>query len=64
MPDISDLLFKKVAQKFPVMNVIKGKEGDEHKGTVVERVIANHNVTLVIGISNVTIIKVEEIEDE
>ena len=64
MVEISDLLLKKVGQKFPVMNIIKGKEGDECKGTVQEREIANHMVTLVIGISNVTIIKVELIEED
>ncbi len=64
MIEITERLHKKVAQKFPVMNVIIGKEGDEYRGTVQERIIDKHNVTVVIGISNVTIIKAEPIEEE
>ena len=63
MPEISDLLLKKIGNSFPCMNVLIGKEGDEYRGTVQERIIAGHNVTLVIGTSNVTITKAEEVED-
>ncbi len=64
MIEITERLHKRVAQKFPVMNCIIGTEGDKRKGSVQERVIDKHNVTLVIGTSNVYIIKAEPIEEE
>jgi hypothetical protein len=63
MAEISDLLMKKIQQKFPVMNIIKGEKGGEYRGTLQEREIAGHKVTLVIGISNVIVINAEIIED-
>jgi hypothetical protein len=64
MANITERLHKRVANKFPVMNVIIGSEGDKHKGTVQEREIDKHMVTLVIGTSNVYIIKAEPVEEE
>ena len=64
MVEITERLHKKVSQKFPVMNVIIGKEGDEYKGSVVRRDIDGYRVTLVIGTSNVHIIDAEPIEED
>ena len=63
MAKITERLHKKIAQKFPVMNVIIGKKGDSEKGTIQEREIDKHMVTLVIGTSNVYIIKAEPVEE-
>lgn len=63
MAEITTKLHKQVAKKFPVMNVIIGSESDEHKGTKQVREIDGHNVTLIIGISNVYIIDAEELKD-
>lgn len=62
--NISDRLLKKIGQKFPVMNVIIGNSENGYTGVRQQREIDGYLVHLIIGISNVYIVDVEELKDE
>ncbi len=63
MDEITDRMLKMAGAKFPTRNVIKGS-GNIPEGEVTERVIDKHNVTLVLGRYNVTIVSATPIEEE
>lgn len=64
MAELTEQLLKAIGKKFPVMNVIPSI-GETGKGnTTVVREVKGHEVTLEIGISNVYIVDIKEIQDD